>query len=179
MASAEQLKRLQAVVPAAQASCRKWGVPVAVTLAQWIFESAWGTSQLSLKANNFFGVKWSQARSESEYAEFPTAEYVSGKKVIISAKFVKYPSAEDGFEDHARLLALSKRYAPAMKFSADPMAFAEQLQTCGYSTAPNYAASLQAAIRNYGLLAYEIAPALSEPPTKEAFDAAVEKSGLV
>ncbi len=48
MASAEQMARLKAVVPAAQASGRKWGVPASVTLAQWIPESSWGSARQQL-----------------------------------------------------------------------------------------------------------------------------------
>jgi flagellum-specific peptidoglycan hydrolase FlgJ len=48
VASAEQMARLKAVVPAAQASGRKWGVPASVTLAQWIPESSWGSARQQL-----------------------------------------------------------------------------------------------------------------------------------
>jgi flagellum-specific peptidoglycan hydrolase FlgJ len=181
MASEEQLSRLQAVVAAAQACARKWGVPSSVTLAQWIFESSWGTSQLALRGNNFFGVKYSQLRGNADYVEMPTAEYEAGRRVIVLAAFVKYPTAQDSFDDHGALLATSSRYAPAMAVKSNPTAFATQLKRCGYSTDPEYGNKLLCVIRQYGLAQYEIAPepVVREPPAKAAFDKAVDSSGLV
>jgi flagellum-specific peptidoglycan hydrolase FlgJ len=168
MASEQQLERLRTVVSAAQASARTFGVPASVTLAQWIFESSWGISHLSLVADNCFGIKASQGPPPGAcaYVECPTAEYENGKRIMVTARFRKYPSAIASFDDHAFLLAKSARYQRAMQCASDPTAFAKALQSCGYSTNPNYAAQLIQAIRDYNLTQYDIASATA-PAAKE------------
>jgi flagellum-specific peptidoglycan hydrolase FlgJ len=143
------------MVPAAQASQKQYGVPASVTLAQCILESGWGTTKLSLQANNFFGIKAEHRNDPNTYVEFQTAEYVKGAKVMIEADFEKYPSVEASFTDHARLLATSCRYAPAMGCRTNPQLFSHQLQTCGYSTSPTYGASLYSLITDYKLTQYD------------------------
>jgi flagellum-specific peptidoglycan hydrolase FlgJ len=156
MATEQQLKRLKTVVSAAQASARTSGVPASVTLAQWIFESSWGTSKLTLAANNCFGIKANQHSIPDTYIACPTAEYENGKRIVVDALFRKYASVTESFDDHAFLLARSARYQFAMAKAPDPIAFAEALQRCGYSTNPYYASSLIEAIREYNLTQYDV-----------------------
>lgn len=158
MATAEQLARLKAAVPAAQASMRKWGVPASVTLAQWMTESSWGASQLAVKANNFFGIKASHLASPESYVEFPTAEYENGKRVIVEALFERYYDEADSFSDHARLLATAARYRKAMASAISPDTFAFFLQQCGYSTSPTYASDLKRLMRDDNLYQYDTPP---------------------
>jgi flagellum-specific peptidoglycan hydrolase FlgJ len=158
MATAAEMAALKAVVPAAQAAQRKYGVPASVTLAQWIFESTWGTSKLSLAARNYFGIKARQAAIPSSYVEFPTVEYENGERVIVEALFEKYPDEQSSFDAHARLLSTAGRYQMAMKNAANPNNFAVCLQTAGYSTNPQYASLLTEAMRDYNLCQYDLPP---------------------
>lgn len=167
MASAAQLAALKAVVPAAQDSFRKWGVPASVTLAQWIFESSWGTSKLSLLAHNFFGIKAMQVNVPDTYEAFPTAEYVQGRRVIVEALFEKFADEDGSFDAHGRLLATAARYKLAMQASPNPYAFAVGLAKCGYSTAPDYALMLIGAIHEYGLAQYDTFPPASARANQE------------
>src|ERR1017187_2057554 len=98
----------------------------------------WGQSQLALQANNFFGIKAIHLNDHSTYMEFPTAEYENGQRVMVEANFMKYTDAAASFADHAHLLSVSYRYAPAMAVKNNPVQFAAQLQKCGYSTSPTY-----------------------------------------
>jgi flagellum-specific peptidoglycan hydrolase FlgJ len=167
MASEAQLAKLHSVVAPAQAAEKKWGVPASVTLAQWIFESSWGTSRLSLEANNFFGIKARQVQIPTSYVEFPTAEYESGERVIVDALFEKYPDEAASFDAHASLLATAARYRSAMLYTANPEEFAACLQTAGYSTNPKYAAGLGQAMCDYNLYQYDppFAPAKAQEVT--------------
>ena len=157
----QQQAWIEQQAPAALAAQQKWGVPASVTLAQAILESSdgagnWGGSKLAVQCCNFFGVK---ARQGEEYEEFRTAEFsnkpqaTSNKpeKQIVLARFRKYNSVEESFEAHGRLLGSLARYRPAMAVAHDPIAFAEQLQLCGYSTNPEYAKVLTALMRRYDL----------------------------
>lgn len=147
---------LSRVAPAAIASEQATGVPAAITIAQSVLESGWGRTGLAIQANNYFGIK---AKQGEDYIEFPTAEYESGKRVMIYADFAKYPTVEAGFVAHGRLLSTLPRYAPAMNVKSDLEKFAEELQKCGYSTSPMYAHLLMELVWEFNLWAYRASPA--------------------
>ncbi len=157
MATADELARLQAAVPAAQAAQSKWRVPASVTLAQWMTESSWGTSKLALSCHNYFGIKATHLAAPDTYEEFPTFEYESGRKVLVEALFVKYPDEAASFEAHAQLLAGAARYSNAMCVCYSPKSFALALQTAGYSTSPHYAADLLVLMDEFKLCQYDMA----------------------
>jgi len=167
--NAQQNDFLKSVVPAAQAAQRKWGVPASVTIAQAILESGWGQSALARQANNFFGIKATAHADTSSYTEFPTSEFVDGRRVSEMAKFARYASPAASFDAHAVLLALTARYKPAMAVRNNAAAYALELQVCGYSTNPAYGSELGNLIRLYDLTQYEIPP---EDPAAETAVAA-------
>ena len=160
MATPEELSKLQSVVPAAQASARRWGVPASVTLAQWITESTWGTSQLAVEANNYFGIKASTFTAMEGYVEFSTWEYEGGQKVLVKALFAKFGNEAACFDVHARLLATAARYRQAMASADHPKVFAVALQSAGYSTSAHYATDLLTLMRQHNLTQYDVAPAV-------------------
>lgn len=153
---------LKLAVPAAQASQRKYGVPASVTIAQAIIESSnelgWGQSQLAREANNFFGIKAAHAAAPDSYIELPTHEYLHSHIELIEDRFVRYHDPAESFDAHARLLAVAKRYEPAMHAANDPELFCIRLQQCGYSTNPSYAVTLQKLIKEYDLSQYDVPP---------------------
>jgi flagellum-specific peptidoglycan hydrolase FlgJ len=164
---AKEFLFLKARVPGAIESHRLYGVPASITLAQAALESGWGLSQLSREAFNDFGIK--AAQDASEYCELRTKEFINGIEKDVMAKFARYSSLADGFAHHALLLARSKRYAPAMAVAADAAKFADELQMCGYSTNPNYAAGLMQLVRQFNLTQYDTEP---EPPAQAKEQAA-------
>lgn len=154
--NAKEMMFLRTVVPAAQATMRLGGVPASVTVAQAILESGWGESELAREANNFFGIKAEHLGDPESYCELPTAEYEHGQRVMINADFERYPTVRDCFEDHAALLSQAARYAPAMAVKSNAAQFAQQLQVCGYSTSPTYAASLTQLMDEFDLEQYDV-----------------------
>src|SRR5260370_28381672 len=165
MATKLQMGWLKSMVTPAQLTQRKYGIPASVTLAQCILESAWGESQLSRKANNYFGVKAIQGQ---DYAEFQTHEVVAGRTLQELAKFTRYPSAIESFDAHAKLLSKIGRYKPAMATLPDLDAFCKQLQVCGYSTNPDYGHQLIDLIDYYELKQYDFQPQPDQPVAQEA-----------
>jgi flagellum-specific peptidoglycan hydrolase FlgJ len=179
MTREQQQAWIEQQAPAALAAQRKWGVPASVTLAQAILESSdgagnWGGSKLAIQCCNFFGVK---ARQGEDYEEFRTTEFSnkpqapipqSGtEKQVVLARFRKYASVEESFEAHGRLLGSLARYRPAMAVAHDPIAFAEQLQCCGYSTNPKYAELLTSLIRRYDLTRFDSDESLKQQATSD------------
>lgn len=140
----------QAIIDAAEASKLKWNVPASVTVAQWVVESAWGTS-VPPGSNNPFGIK---ALANQSFVESPTHEVTDGQTVTVTARFRAFGSLDEAFDEHGRLLATSQYYTNAMKRISDPAAFADAL-TGIYSTDPNYGTTLKWVMQNYHFTDYD------------------------
>ena len=139
------------VIEAARTSGRRWGVPAAITLAQWIVESAWG-SAMPPNSNNPFGIK---AFGDQPAVESGTWEVVDGKSVTIQARFRRFASLADAFEAHGKLLSTAAPYKPAMEVARDPDLFADAL-TGVYATDPQYGTTLKWVMENYKLKQYDL-----------------------
>src|SRR5947209_2939259 len=112
--------------------------PAGITVAQAALESSWGSSQLSLKANNYFGIK---AHGDAESIELPAPEVVNGKLIKVSARFAAYPDIAACFADHDRIITQLACYQDARANAADPELFARCLAR-HWATDPNYAEKL-------------------------------------
>jgi len=133
--------------PAAQAAGEELGVDPKNLLAQAALESNWGKSTpCDAQGNcsfNLFGIKagtsWSGAAVTSR-----TLEVENGIAVPRRERFRAYGSAEESFQDYARLLQNNDRYASALNTGTDVKAFANALQNGGYATDPSYATKVAA-----------------------------------
>lgn len=169
---------LKMAVPAALSSQKLTGIPASITIAQAILESGWGQSALAKQANNFFGIKATSHLSMDQYAEFPTTEFVDGRKTSVMAAFAKYPSPADSFAAHARLIACAKRYQAAMGVCGNAGQFAFALQQCGYSTLEDasgnliYAQRLMELVREFDLTQYDLPPTPDAPAVAQATEKA-------
>lgn len=128
-------------IAAANAAQDKYGVPAAVTLAQYQLESGNG-AHMPAGSNNPFGIK---AKAGQPYVEAMTTEVINGKSERVMQRFAKFDSLQDAFEAHAKLLATGGAYANARKHADDPNAYADAL-TGKYATDPQYGAKLRAII---------------------------------
>jgi peptidoglycan hydrolase-like protein with peptidoglycan-binding domain len=112
-----------------------YGILASLTMAQAILESAWGSSKLSQRANNLFGIKanlsWGGKRITME-----TAEWYGDKKQIVKADFRAYDSFNESIEDHNKLLSYS-RYKPLSE-CRDYKSACQKIYECGYATDPKY-----------------------------------------
>ncbi len=138
------------VIDAAVASRLRWNVPVSVTLAQWVVESAWGAS-MPPGSNNPFGIK---AVGDQPAVESGTREVIDGQSINITAKFRKFDSLAQAFDMHGKLLATAAPYRSAMQLVSEPEAFADAL-TGVYATDPQYGFTLKWVIKNYGFARYD------------------------
>lgn len=134
-----------AVWPQAVAASREIGVPAHFLVAQAALESGWGKSEPRFAdgrpSYNLFGIKagpgWQGA-----VVEATTTEVVNGVVEKRVERFRAYGSYAEAFQDHARLLAQSPRYA-AVVGRQDAASFAQGLQRAGYATDPMYAAKIE------------------------------------
>ncbi len=149
----------------------KTGVPACITLAQGIFESESGNSDLAREANNHFGIKchkdWTGA---SFHKDDDTRDEC----------FRKYKNALESFDDHSEFLRTRDRYASLFKLDAnDYKGWAHGLKRAGYATNPHYASKLIELIERYNLMEIntEAIAVMNGKPMKEmAEESPVKKS---
>lgn len=142
------------VIVAAQKAQHDWLVPASVSLAQFAIESAYGT-KMPTGSSNPFGIK---AVSGQPFVTASTHEVINGKTVTIQAKFRKFASFAEAFDEHAKLLATAPVYAPAMAAWAKPPYDLEggiRLMAKHYATDPNYATLLLSIIKGQNLVQYD------------------------
>lgn len=149
---------------AAQQAQATSGIPATFMVAQAALETGWGQREIRFEdgrtSHNLFGIR-AGGHWKGPVAEVWTTEYVNGSAQKVRGQFRAYGSYEESFNDYARLISQSPRYAPAMRHLANPSAFASALQQAGYATAPNYASVLSAMIEKTQRLQGDVPPALA------------------
>nr|WP_315190927.1 flagellar assembly peptidoglycan hydrolase FlgJ [uncultured Albidiferax sp.] len=134
---------------AATAVERATGIPASYMLGQAGHETGWGRREIKnpdgSTSFNLFGIK-AGAGWTGKTTTITTTEVVNGEARKVSAKFRAYDSYQDSFNDYARLINNSPRYAVARQQTGSSQAFATELKRAGYATDPDYAAKLNRAI---------------------------------
>ncbi len=125
----------------------RYRIPASITLAQGLFESRAGLSDLVRQGNNHFGIKchtsWTGARQYHD-------DDARGEC------FRVYQDAKESYEDHSKFLAKQPRYASLFELSTtDYKGWARGLKRCGYATNPQYANKLIQIIELYKLFDYD------------------------
>lgn len=124
----------------------RYNIPASITLAQGLFESAAGRSNLTRSGNNHFGIKCHGWTGKRTYHDDDAA----------GECFRAYDNARQSYEDHSRFLATQSRYARLFSLKrTDYLGWARGLKQCGYATNPQYASKLTQIIELYGLNKYD------------------------
>ena len=150
--SQKQFEFVQSVQASAQSASAQTGIPATFMVAQAAHESGWGRREIrnadGSSSHNLFGVK-AGAGWTGPTAEITTTEWIGGEPQKVTAKFRAYASVDDAFQDYAKLMKQSPRYAGVVAQAAQaPMSaasaqdFAQGLQRAGYATDPAYADKL-------------------------------------
>ena len=125
---------------------KRYGIPASITIAQGIFESGAGQSELAVKANNHFGIKcngWSGRKSYHDDDERGEC-------------FRAYDNAYESFEDHSKFISSRQRYSSLFNLKKDDYkGWARGLKAAGYATNPKYADRLIEIIQLYKLYQYD------------------------
>lgn len=137
---------IKMIAPIAQQVCKGTGLFPSTMIAQAIIESNNGNSDLTIDANNHFGIKADKSWKGDIYPK-RTREVLKGKTVYIVDNFRKYPSINEGFTDRNKFLKQNKRYTTAGVFVAKtPETQAVAFQEGKYATDPNYAKIINSVI---------------------------------
>jgi len=105
-------------------------LPAAFILAHSFLESGKGESQLTKRANNFFGVK---ARAGEPFVTMDTTEIINCKTIRLPQKFRKYETPTNSFKSYLTLLSNS-RYKKVLE-ARTHLQRAKELKAAGYFTA--------------------------------------------
>ncbi|EDO0922085.1 glucosaminidase domain-containing protein [Listeria monocytogenes] len=147
---------LNELSPRAQEIQEKHGILTSITLAQAILESDWGQSGLAQKGNNLFGVK---GKSPQPMVTMTTKEFVDGKWIEINANFRKYKDWNESLDSHAELFLNGTSWNKDKYYGViaadDYKKAAQELQSAGYATDPDYAEKLINIIEKYDLALYD------------------------
>ncbi|MFC2441083.1 MAG: glucosaminidase domain-containing protein [Segatella maculosa] len=128
----------------------RYNIPASITLAQGIFESGAGRSELSVKGNNHFGIKCHGWTGRSVYHDDDACNEC----------FRAYDNVLQSYEDHSKFLRYNVRYNSLFTLQrTDYRGWAQGLKACGYATNPRYADKLIELIELYKL--YELDKATS------------------
>jgi flagellar protein FlgJ len=122
----------------------KFNMDPLVILAQGSFESAWGTSTLSKKYNNFFGI--TAGGSKNEY--WKGSVYHAQNQYHL--KFRAYESPQDSFYDFARLIKAN--YPSAHAVATDYKQYANKIAHSPYiseNNGDNRTSYMNGLIKNY------------------------------
>jgi len=130
--------------PLAEKLKRDYQIPVSATLAQAVYESAYGNSRLAKEYHNYFGIKagnWNGPVARHQ----PTRD--SGK--LVYADFRAYPSMEAGFCGYAEFLQ-----NPPYKYASrqtSGVEFVRQILADGYCPDSDYLDNIRRIIVAYHL----------------------------
>jgi LysM repeat protein len=123
-----------------------YGIPASITLAQGLFESASGNSDLARMANNHFGVKCGNSWTGKSYYKNDDQE---------NDCFRVYSNPEESYRDHSNFLR-KKNYAALFELDKnDYKGWANGLKKAGYATNPNYPTLIINIIEKYHLDQYD------------------------
>lgn len=139
------------LVPAAQAACKKYGLPASCLLAQGAIESGWG--QYTIGQYNLFGRKWG---GWGNYIELPTNEWDGTQYVDINAKFQDYDSLEQACDDWCELMLWGpyEQYGRQYQADKDLESFVRGIGAI-YATGPDYGNNIMATINANDLTQYD------------------------
>jgi flagellar protein FlgJ len=136
----------------AQVAAQRTGIPAEFMLGQAALESGWGKSEIigreGTRSFNLFGIK-ATPNWKGRVVESMTTEYVNGKAEKRLERFRAYESYAQAFEDYARLISQSPRYAQSVADASKTGSidiFSRGLQQGGYATDPRYAEKLSRVI---------------------------------
>jgi LysM repeat protein len=136
-----------------------FGIPASITLAQGLYESAAGNSELARVANNHFGIKAGYGwNGEVYYKDDDHA----------NEAFRVYSTAEESFRDHSNFLK-KKNYAALFTLDiTDYKGWAHGLKRAGYATNPDYPQIIIGIIEKYDLEQYDTQDVSVAPKTYTA-----------
>lgn len=144
------------------------GVLASITIAQAILESGWGTSELAVQANNYFGMKTSLSGNTwtsvwdgiSKHTINTQEQDGAGNAFTVSADFRKYSCVQDSIQDHSCYL-IGARAGNVLRYSGlqgerDYKKAIQIIKNGGYATDIEYVTKVCRIIEKYHLTDFDV-----------------------
>lgn len=125
-------------------------------IAQAILESAYGTSELAVNANNYFGLKYREGRCKTcigIYDKVGSEQNKDGSYTSSAMKWCKFADMENGVIGYFDFTNISN-YSN-LKGVTDPRKYLENIKADGYATSLTYVDNLMAVIEKWKLTEYD------------------------
>ncbi len=125
-------------------------------IAQAVLESARGTSELAVKANNYFGLKYKLGRCPTAtgiYYKVGSEQAKDGTYTSSQMRWCRFPDMDacvHGYFDFTN----NAGYAN-LKGVTDPETYLKNIKADGYATSLNYVQNLMAVIEKYNLTRFD------------------------
>ena len=142
------------MVEKCQSRCQTAKLLPSLCIAQACLESAYGTSDLAVQANNLFGIKASNWTGKVYNKQ--TKEWDGSKYITITAAFRAYDTMVACVEDYIKKLTTMSRYSNLVGCT-DINKACEYIRTDGWATSPTYTSSLLAVVKQFNLTRYDAA----------------------
>lgn len=123
---------------------REYQIPWQVVITQAWLESAWWTSLLASKYNNYF---WIKAFWKKPSVFLMTKEDRNWSLVDSREEFKVYKDTLDSFRAYGEFLKTNPRYQNAFNYSNDPARFAVEIARAWYATDRAYASKLTSTMK--------------------------------
>ena len=140
-----------------QKYAKEFGICVhSAIIAQAILESASGTSELAINANNFFGLKYRKNRfttCSGTYNKIGSEQNADGSYTSSSMQWAKFNSIEDGVIGYFDFIN-NARYEN-LKGVTDAKTYLENIKADGYATSLKYVENLMNVITSNNLTKYD------------------------
>lgn len=137
-----------------------YGYPFASPIiAQACLESGYGTSELAVNANNFFGIKYSTAKrvpsSKGYYVKVGSEQNADGSYVSSVMKWCKFDSMEDCVKGYFEFLNNGYGRYANLKTAKSPEEYIQLIRTDGYATSLKYIQNVQKTMNDNHLTKYD------------------------
>lgn len=159
-----QQQFIDVMVEKCQERCIAAGILPSLCIAQACVESAYGTSELAVNANNLFGIKASGGWTGKTYTK-NTQEWDGTKYITVSAVFRAYDTMVACVEDYLTKLTTMERYANLVGCT-DIREACRLIREDGWATSPIYTETLLAMVDKHDLTQYDT---VQEPPVDTGY----------
>ena len=125
-------------------------------IAQFVLESASGTSELAVNAHNYGGLKYREGRCHSAngyYVKVGSEQNPDGTYTSSVMKWFKFPNMEAGVKGYFEFINTTNY--TSLKGITDPRTYLELIKIAGYATSLKYVDNLMAVIEKYDLTKYD------------------------
>lgn len=122
-------------------------------IAQAVLESASGTSELAVRACNYFGLKYKSRVTSDYYIKVGSEQNPDGTYTSSVMKWCKFSDMENGVEGYFKFISYD-RYGN-LKGVTDPRTYLENIKADRYATSLKYVDNLMGVIKKYDLTKYD------------------------